>query len=258
LEASVRGMALAKPPAYIEQFKPKGKNMKLLEAWQIRAALKYAGGPHDDQYMEWLTRALNYFNLSNNNLRCRWSHGTNWSGEYESELETERLRLGEREVAESANPIIRACRESGSAVPPGPLLYCKDHADQLEGKEWLEGMEDVCSSTGSTPESAPQHLVEGEDVEKKGKRKPSGSKSTPDHPRDIADLAALVIGNLASDEPGEVGRSLMIFVWRDCAITVKFPGGEKMYFAPDHAHTIIALFTKSRSVQSRNIAKEPA
>jgi hypothetical protein len=98
--------------------------MKLLEAWQIRAALKYAGGPHDDQYMEWLTRALNYFNLSNNNLRCRWSHGTNWSGEYESELETECLRLGEREVAESANPIIRACRESGSAVPPGasPVL----------------------------------------------------------------------------------------------------------------------------------------
>jgi hypothetical protein len=81
----VRGMALAKPPAYIEQFKPKGKNMKLLEAWQIRAALKYTGGPHDDQYMEWLTRALNYFNLSNNNLRCRWSHGTNWSGEYVQE-----------------------------------------------------------------------------------------------------------------------------------------------------------------------------
>ena len=43
--------------------------MKVLETWQIREALKYAGGPYDDQYMEWLTRALNYFNLSNNNLR---------------------------------------------------------------------------------------------------------------------------------------------------------------------------------------------
>ena len=61
---------------------------------------------------------------------------------------------------------------------------------------------------------------------------------TPEHPRDIAELAALVVGNLTSDEPGEAGRSLMIFVWQDCAITVKFPGGEKEYFAPDHGHTI--------------------
>jgi hypothetical protein len=43
------------------QFKPRRKNMKLLETWQIREAMKYAGGPYDDQYMEWLTRALNYF-----------------------------------------------------------------------------------------------------------------------------------------------------------------------------------------------------
>jgi hypothetical protein len=62
------------------QFKPRRKNMKLLETWQIREALKYAGGPYDDQYMEWLTRALNYFNLSNNNLRCHWTDGTNGSG----------------------------------------------------------------------------------------------------------------------------------------------------------------------------------
>jgi hypothetical protein len=140
--------------------------VKLLESSQIREALKYAGGPYDDQYMEWLTRALNYFNLRNNNLRCRWSHGTNWSGEYESELETECLRPGEREVAESVNPIIRACREFGSAVPPGSLLYCKDHADQLEGKESVEGMEDICSSTASTHESAPQPSIEDGSAEK--------------------------------------------------------------------------------------------
>ena len=70
--------------------------MKLLESWQIHEALKYAGGPYDDHYMEWLTRALNYFNLSNNSLHCQWSHGTNGSGEYESELETECLRPGRR------------------------------------------------------------------------------------------------------------------------------------------------------------------
>ena len=141
--------------------------MKLLESWQIREALKYAGGPYDDQYMEWLTRALNYFNLSNNNLRCHWTYGTNGSGEYESELETECLRPGEREVAESVNPIIRASRESGSQIPPGPLLYCKDHADQLEGKDSVEGMEDICSSPASTQESAPQHSLGSENVETK-------------------------------------------------------------------------------------------
>ena len=117
--------------------------MKQLETWQIREALKYAGGPYDDQYMEWLTRALNYFNLSNNNLRCHWTDGTNGSGEYESELETDCLRPGEREVAESANPIIRASRESGSQIPAGSILYCKEHADQLEGKDSVEGMEEL-------------------------------------------------------------------------------------------------------------------
>jgi hypothetical protein len=65
-----------------------------------------------------------------------------------------------------------------------------------------------------------------------------GSKAMPNHPRDIAELAALVVGNLTSDEPAEAGRSLMIFVWQDCAMTIKFPGGEKMYFVPDHGHTI--------------------
>src|SRR5579871_6465313 len=60
-------------PKHRRAIQTKGdRNMKLLETWQIREALKYAGGPHDDQYMEWLTRALNYFNLSNNNLRCQW------------------------------------------------------------------------------------------------------------------------------------------------------------------------------------------
>lgn len=141
--------------------------MKLLESRQIREALKYAGGPYEDQYMEWLSRALNYFNLSNNNLRCRWSYGTDGSGEYESELDTECVRPGEREVAESVNPIISACRESGFALPTGPLLYCKEHADRLEGKESIEGMEDICSSPASTHASAPQRSLGGEAVEKK-------------------------------------------------------------------------------------------
>lgn len=140
--------------------------MKLLESWQIREALKYAGSPYDDEYMESLTRTLNYFSLSNNNLRCRWSYGTNGSGEYESELETECLRPGEREVAESVNPIIRACRESGLSLPTEPHLYCKAHADQLEDKD-LEDMEDICSSTASTHASAPQNSFGGEGVEKK-------------------------------------------------------------------------------------------
>jgi hypothetical protein len=117
--------------------------MKLLETWQIREALMYAGGPYDAQYMEWLTRALNYFNLRNNNLRCRWSHGTDGSGEYQSELETECLRPGEREVAESVNPDLKACRDLGTQLPVGPLLYCDEHADRLEGKESVEGMEEL-------------------------------------------------------------------------------------------------------------------
>jgi hypothetical protein len=73
---------------------------------------------------------------------------------------------------------------------------------------------------------------------RKAKSKRHASETTPAHPRDIADLAALVVGNLTSDEPGEAGRSLMIFVWQDCAMTVKFPDGEKIYFVPDHGHTI--------------------
>jgi hypothetical protein len=77
--------------------------MKLLERWQIREALEYAGGLRDEQSMERMSRALNYFNLSNNNLRCRWSRGTNGSGEYESELETECLRPAREK---SQNPLI--------------------------------------------------------------------------------------------------------------------------------------------------------
>ena len=65
--------------------------MKLLETWQIREALEYSGGPQDKDYIERMTRAINYFHLSNNNLRCRWTYGTNGSGGYQSELETECL-----------------------------------------------------------------------------------------------------------------------------------------------------------------------
>jgi hypothetical protein len=73
---------------------------------------------------------------------------------------------------------------------------------------------------------------------KRTKRERCDSKAMPNHPRDIAELAALVVGNLMSDEPGEAGRALMIFVWQDCAMTIKFPGGEKMYVVPDYGHTI--------------------
>jgi hypothetical protein len=101
------------------------------------------GRSQDQQSMERLSRALNYFNLSNNNLRCRWSYGTNGSGEYESELCTECLRPGKREVAESVNPIVEACRDLGSQLPAGPLLYCDEHADRLEGKQSVAGMEEL-------------------------------------------------------------------------------------------------------------------
>ena len=70
----------------------------------------------------------------------------------------------------------------------------------------------------------------------KGER--SDSKAMPEHPRDIAELAALVVGNLMPYERGDESRSLMIFVWRDCAMTLKFPGGDKMYVAPGHSHTL--------------------
>ena len=117
--------------------------MKLLETWQIREALEYAGEPRDEQSVEHLSRALNYFNLSNNNLRCRWSYGTNGSGEYQSELETECLRPGKREVAESVNPMVEACRDFGTQLPAGPLLYCDEHADRLERKQSVAGMEEL-------------------------------------------------------------------------------------------------------------------
>lgn len=117
--------------------------MKLLEAWQVREAMEYSGEPRDEQSLERLSRALNYFNLSNNNLRCRWSYGTNGSGEYQSELETECLLPGEREVAESVNPIIEVCHDSGVVVPTGPLLYCNEHANRLESKKSAHDMEEL-------------------------------------------------------------------------------------------------------------------
>ena len=63
-------------------------------------------------------------------------------------------------------------------------------------------------------------------------RDPCASNKTPEHPRDIAELAALVVGNLAPHQPGDESKSLMIFVWRDWAMTVKFPSGRRMYVPP--------------------------
>jgi hypothetical protein len=74
----------------------------------------------------------------------------------------------------------------------------------------------------------------------------SGSKATPNHPRDIAELAALVVSNLICDEPGGEGGTLIISVWRDCAMTIKFPSGRKMHVSPGHGHTLIPLFMSSR------------
>lgn len=61
---------------------------------------------------------------------------------------------------------------------------------------------------------------------------------TPEHPRDIAELVALVVGNLASHEPGQEGGTVMIFAWRDCAMTVKFPSGRRMYAHQGHGHSL--------------------
>ena len=73
---------------------------------------------------------------------------------------------------------------------------------------------------------------------RKTKRERSDSKTTPDHPRDIADLAALVVSNLTSHEPGEEDGTLMIFVWRDCAMTIKFPSGRRMYVQPGDGQSL--------------------
>lgn len=75
---------------------------------------------------------------------------------------------------------------------------------------------------------------------KKTKRKRSGSKAMPKHPRDIADLAALVLSNLTTDDPGEGNGTLMISVWRDCAMTIKFPSGRRMYVSPAHRQSLDA------------------
>ena len=72
---------------------------------------------------------------------------------------------------------------------------------------------------------------------KRTKRERADSKARPDYLRDIADLAALVVGRLAPHEPGHESRSLMIFVWRDCAMTVKYPDGQRMHAHPEHGHT---------------------
>jgi hypothetical protein len=73
---------------------------------------------------------------------------------------------------------------------------------------------------------------------KKTKPKRSDSETTPKHPRDIADLAALVLSNVPTDDSGEVNGTLMIFVWRDCAMTIKFPSGRRMYVPPGHGQSL--------------------
>jgi len=74
---------------------------------------------------------------------------------------------------------------------------------------------------------------------KRTKRERSGSKTTSDHPRDIAELAALVVSSFAPHEPGgEENGTLMIFVWQDCAMTIKFPSGRRMYVQPGDGQSL--------------------
>lgn len=73
---------------------------------------------------------------------------------------------------------------------------------------------------------------------KRTKRKRADAKSRPDHRRDIAELAALVVGRLTSNESGAEDGTVMIFVWRDCAMTLKFPSGQRMYAYSEHGQTL--------------------
>lgn len=73
-------------------------------------------------------------------------------------------------------------------------------------------------------------------------REPCTPNKTPEHPRDIADLAALVVGHLGPHESEEEeDGTLMIFVWRDCAMTIKFPSGRRMYARSQHGHTLDSM-----------------
>jgi len=69
----------------------------------------------------------------------------------------------------------------------------------------------------------------------------SGPGKVPEHPRDIAELAALVVSDLTSVGPEEGGGSLIVFVWRDCAMTIKFPSGRRMYAHSRHVHTLDSM-----------------
>jgi hypothetical protein len=63
----------------------------------------------------------------------------------------------------------------------------------------------------------------------------------PEHSRDIAELAALVVSDLTSVGPEEGGGSLIVFVWRDCAMTIKFPSGRRMYAHSRDVHTLDSM-----------------
>jgi hypothetical protein len=54
----------------------------------------------------------------------------------------------------------------------------------------------------------------------------------------LADLAALVLSTVPTDDSGERNGTLMIFVWGDCAMTMKFPSGRRMYAPPGHGHSL--------------------
>jgi hypothetical protein len=74
---------------------------------------------------------------------------------------------------------------------------------------------------------------------RKSKRERFDSKTAPDHPRDISELAALVVSSFTPHEPiGEENGTLMIFVWRDCAMTIKFPSGRRMYVQPGDGQSL--------------------
>ena len=75
----------------------------------------------------------------------------------------------------------------------------------------------------------------------RSKREQSGSKKVPEHPRDIPELAALVASDLTSVGSEEGGGSLIVFIWRDCAITIKLPSGRRMYAHSRDVHTLDSM-----------------
>lgn len=53
--------------------------------------------------------------------------------------------------------------------------------------------------------------------------------------RELTELAAVLVTDL---NDGDKSESLMIFVWRDCAMTINFLSGRRMYVPPGHGQSL--------------------